>query len=244
MFGGASSVLEAHGLRVMRGGQSVNPNSVTWSAATIHQYDFVQPPGPQNVLGVVKFRFPNKHNVYMHDTPERHLFGGALRTFSHGCMRVQNPVRFAEVLLTQDKGWSTDAVQGYARRGGEIKLTTPIPVHVTYFTTIVDDDGKVQQWPDIYALDGRLVSALGARQLRRDRRGHRIEFGRAERAGCAAEGPPQAESSAAVVEPLRGPVRQLDRCHPGTRAQRVSGSRGPVSISILRPGSRASRLPG
>ena len=122
----------------------------------------MQPPGPQNVLGVVKFRFPNKHNVYMHDTPERHLFGGAVRAFSHGCMRVQNPIRFAEVLLTHDKGWTTDAVQGYARRGGEVKLTTPIPVHVTYFTMVVDDDGKVQHWPDIYAMDGRLISALGA----------------------------------------------------------------------------------
>jgi L,D-transpeptidase YcbB len=160
--GGASAVLEAHGLRVTRGGQPVNPNSVNWSSANIHQYEFVQPPGPKNVLGMVKFRFPNKHNVYMHDTPERHLFGGGLRTFSHGCMRVQNPVRFAEVLLARDKGWDTDAVAGYARRGGEIKLTTPIPVHVTYFTTTVDDDGKVQNWPDIYALDGRLASALGA----------------------------------------------------------------------------------
>jgi L,D-transpeptidase YcbB len=161
-FGGASSVLEAHGLRVTRGGQPVNPNSVNWTAATIHQYDFVQPPGPQNVLGAVKFRFPNKHNVYMHDTPERNLFGGAIRAFSHGCMRVQNPIRFAEVLLTHDKGWTADAVQGYARRGGEVKLSSPIPVHVTYFTAVVDDDGKVQHWPDIYAMDGRLISALGA----------------------------------------------------------------------------------
>ena len=161
-FGGASSVLEAHGLRVTRGGQPVNPNSVSWSAATIHQYEFVQPPGPQNVLGAVKFRFPNRHNVYMHDTPERNLFGGAIRAFSHGCMRVQNPIHFAEVLLTHDKGWTTDAVQGYARRGGEVKLSSPIPVHVTYFTTVVDDDGKVQHWPDIYAMDGRLISALGA----------------------------------------------------------------------------------
>jgi L,D-transpeptidase YcbB len=161
-FGGASSVLEAHGLRVTRGGQPVNPNNITWNAQTIQQYEFVQPPGPQNVLGMVKFRFPNKHNVYMHDTPERNLFGGAIRAFSHGCMRVQNPVRFAEVLLTHDKGWATDNVQGYAKRGGEIKLTTPIPVHVTYFTAVVDDDGKVQHWPDVYALDARVASALGA----------------------------------------------------------------------------------
>ena len=56
-----------------------------------------QKPGPNNSLGRVKFRFPNKHDVYMHDTPERHLFNGPSRTFSHGCMRVQNPVRLAEV---------------------------------------------------------------------------------------------------------------------------------------------------
>ena len=73
-------------------GRSI-PTRSTGRSGDIHQYDFVQPPGPKNVLGIVKFRFPNKHNVYMHDTPERHLFGGAMRAFSHGCMRVQNPVR-------------------------------------------------------------------------------------------------------------------------------------------------------
>ena len=102
---GASSVLKAHGLRVSRGGQPVDPNSVNWSNVDIHSFDFTQPPGPTNVLGIVKFRFPNKHDVYMHDTPERHLFGGAVRTFSHGCMRVQNPIKLAEVLLAHDKGW-------------------------------------------------------------------------------------------------------------------------------------------
>ena len=112
------------------------------------------------MLGIVKFRFPNKHDVYMHDTPERNLFGGSIRAFSHGCMRVQNPIKLAEVLLAHDKGLSTEQVQEYVRRGGEIKLTTPIPVHVTYFTAVVDDAGKLHYRPDIYALDSRVASKL------------------------------------------------------------------------------------
>ena len=117
------------------------------------------------MLGIVKFRFPNKHDVYMHDTPERNLFGGAIRAFSHGCMRVQNPIKLAEVLLAHDKGLSTDQVQEYVRRGGEIKLTTPIPVHVTYFTAVVDDAGKTHYRPDIYALDSRVASKLEGQNI-------------------------------------------------------------------------------
>jgi L,D-transpeptidase YcbB len=161
----ASSVLRAHGLQVSYAGRPVDPDSVNWSSADIRSFDFTQPPGPTNVLGIVKFRFPNKHDVYMHDTPERHLFGGATRAFSHGCMRVQNPVKLAEVLLAADKGWSAEKVQEYVRRGGEIKLDKPIPVHVTYFTALVDDAGKVNYRGDIYGLDRRVASALEGRTV-------------------------------------------------------------------------------
>jgi L,D-transpeptidase YcbB len=156
----ASTVLASHGLHVSRAGQSVNPDAVDWSKVDIRQFEFVQPPGPKNVLGIVKFRFPNRHDVYMHDTPERHLFSGGVRAFSHGCMRVQNPVRLAEVLLAHDKGWQPSQVQGFVRRGGEITLTTPIPVHVTYFTAVADAAGNVQTFADVYGLDSRLTSAL------------------------------------------------------------------------------------
>jgi murein L,D-transpeptidase YcbB/YkuD len=162
---GASAVLKGHGLLLSRGGQPVDPDSVNWATADVRSYDFTQPPGPKNLLGIVKFRFPNRHDVYMHDTPERHLFGGATRVFSHGCMRVQNPVRLAEVLLAHDKGWGTDKVQEYVRRGGEIKLTTPIPVHITYFTAVVDDDGKLHYRPDVYGMDGRTATALEGRAV-------------------------------------------------------------------------------
>lgn len=161
----ASSVLKAHGLRVTRGGVPVDPDAIDWTQASITNFEFEQAPGPTNVLGRVKFRFPNKHDVYMHDTPERHLFGGSVRAFSHGCMRVQNPMHLAEVLLAHDKGWSVDEVKQYERRGGEIALATPIPVHVTYFTVTVDDDGKVAAKPDLYGLDSRTATAIEGRDV-------------------------------------------------------------------------------
>ena len=153
-------MLTAHGLRVSRGGQPVNPELGQLVERRYPSFDFTQPPGPTNVLGIVKFRFPNKHDVYMHDTPERHLFGGSMRAFSHGCMRVQNPVGWPRCCSPHDKGWPAEKVQEYVRRGGEIKLTTPIPVHVTYFTAVVDDAGKLHYRPDLYGLDSRVASAL------------------------------------------------------------------------------------
>jgi L,D-transpeptidase YcbB len=166
LFGtSASSVLNAHGLQVSRGGRSIDPDSINWQSVDIRSFDFTQPPGARNVLGIVKFRFPNKHDVYMHDTPERNLFGGAVRAFSHGCMRVQNPIALAEAVLAYDKGWSPDKVQDYVRHGGEIRLDKPIAVHITYFTAAVDDSGKVHYYGDIYGLDARVASALEGRAV-------------------------------------------------------------------------------
>lgn len=162
----ASAVLRSHGLHVTRGGRPVNPDSINWSNVNISNYHFTQPPGPTNVLGIVKFRFPNKHNVYMHDTPERHLFGDSERAFSHGCMRVQNPIRLAEVLLKHDKGWSKGEVRQKKRRGASVKLSTPIPVHIAYFTVVADDNGKLKFRRDLYGLDRRVVSKLEGRNVR------------------------------------------------------------------------------
>ena len=161
----ASSVLRAHGLQVTRAGVPVDPDSVEWSSVDINNYEFTQGPGPTNVLGAVKFRFPNSHDVYMHDTPERNLFGGTVRAFSHGCMRVQNPMHLADVLLAHDKGWTPDAVREQSRRGSEVTLTKPIPVHITYFTLAVDDSGTLTSKPDVYGLDGRLASAIEGREV-------------------------------------------------------------------------------
>ena len=127
----------------------------------VHIY---QPPGPTNVLGVVKFRFPNKHDVYFHDTPQKHLFSAAVRTFSHGCMRVQNPVRLAELLLAHDKNMSSDRVRGLTAPGApkdnQVNLTNRIPVHITYFTASVDDNGTASYRSDVYGHEERIALGL------------------------------------------------------------------------------------
>ena len=162
---GASRALRRHELVVMQNGRQVNPDSVNWSSVDVRQFQFTQPPSAKNVLGVVKFRFPNRHDVYMHDTPERHLFGSSVRAFSHGCMRVQNPIHLAEVILAYDKGWSTEKVNAMSRGGNEVTLDKNVPVHITYFTAAVDYEGKLKLFGDIYGKDARVASALAGKPI-------------------------------------------------------------------------------
>ncbi|MEO8421677.1 MAG: L,D-transpeptidase family protein, partial [Hyphomicrobium sp.] len=169
IFGGgysAQAVLDAYDLKAYANGRQVDPNSIDWSSVDIRRFSFQQPPGPKNVLGDVKFLFPNSHDVYMHDTPERNLFGKSFRALSHGCMRVHEPRRLAEVLLAEDKGWSSDKVQSMFSSGGEVALAKHIPVHVTYMTARVDENGKLQTYGDFYGLDGRTAAALTGKSIR------------------------------------------------------------------------------
>jgi len=163
-------ILRQHNLRVTYDGQPVDASTVNWSQVDIRRFNFIQPPGPKNVLGVVKFRFPNRHDVYMHDTTERFLFDKQARPFSHGCMRVQDPVRFAEIILGEDKGWSSAQVQALLSGppNNEIALSHKIPVHVTYFTAVADADGKVRFTGDPYGKDARLATALAGRPVNLD----------------------------------------------------------------------------
>ncbi len=165
LFGGGSSggaaVIRAHGLTPYRGGQPVNPDSIDWSKANLDQFSFVQPPGPKNPLGFVKFMFPNPHNVYMHDTIQRDLFNHSSRPYSHGCIRVQNPGRFAEVLLREDKGWSPERVAAARQASAVVGLDRQIMVHTAYLTAWVDDTGRLATFGDVYGLDSRVSRALG-----------------------------------------------------------------------------------
>jgi murein L,D-transpeptidase YcbB/YkuD len=169
LFTGAQSsraVLEQLKLQAFYQGRPIDPNQVDWSSANIGAYEFRQPPGPTNVLGTIKFMFPNKHDVYMHDTPEHDLFARSFRGLSHGCMRVADPRRLAAVLLGQDKGWSEQQV-GSLLDGGtrEVELTTRIPVHVTYFTAMVDRQGNLRTFGDLYGLDTRMGTELFGRKV-------------------------------------------------------------------------------
>jgi L,D-transpeptidase YcbB len=163
-FGGGTSILSEHGLQVKYNGRTVNPGSVNWSSVNMANIAFVQAPGPTNVLGKLKFVYPNKHMVYMHDTIKRGLFKPAMRAEGHNCIRMEKPSELAEILLAEDKGWDTKKVQNLLDKGynSAVNLDHPIPVHTTYFTAVADADGKVTSFADVYGLDSKLAPIVGS----------------------------------------------------------------------------------
>jgi murein L,D-transpeptidase YcbB/YkuD len=123
-----------------------------------------QPPGERNALGHIKFMFPNQHAVYLHDTPQRNLFAAERRTFSHGCVRLDQPFRFAEMILNRDSsdGWTEQKLRAMIGRGERtVRLKTVIPIHITYFTTFVDESGRLVSRDDVYGYNRRIRAALG-----------------------------------------------------------------------------------
>src|SRR6516225_2352766 len=123
-----------------------------------------QPPGDKNALGRIRFNFPNKFLVYQHDTPDKYMFALDKRAFSHGCMRVQDPVHYAEVLLSLVRpadGYTEDRIKGMFGSGEtDIQFPNFIPVNLTYQTAFVDDAGKLQLRDDVYGRDRTLLAIL------------------------------------------------------------------------------------
>lgn len=155
-------VLRRENIRVFNAsGREVDPYSVNWSAVGRMPFQLRQDSGGKNALGKVKFMFPNRFNVYLHDTPSKSLFNKDLRVFSHGCMRVQNPLDLAALLLA-DQGWSRERIDATIAQGGEriVNLKTQIPVHVTYLTAWVNKDGAVNFRRDPYNRDEQLAETL------------------------------------------------------------------------------------
>jgi murein L,D-transpeptidase YcbB/YkuD len=141
--------------------QVVDPSLLDWDKVDAKQVRLRQPPGTRNALGNIKFIFPNQHAVYLHDTPSRSLFNRDYRAFSHGCVRVQNPMDFAEIILSQTKNWNANRVKkmigGNERR---VNLSKKIPVHLVYFTTWMSDTGTLQIRSDIYGHNAKVKKAL------------------------------------------------------------------------------------
>jgi murein L,D-transpeptidase YcbB/YkuD len=148
-----------------RHGELVEPTSVEWSqvASGRFPYTLVQRPGPANALGRVKFMFPNEYAVYLHDTPSKYLFDRADRTFSSGCIRVENPFELAEVLLGSD-GWTQEKFRQVLDTGKErtVFLSEPIPVLLLYWTAQANPDGTVSFFRDVYERDAMVAKALNA----------------------------------------------------------------------------------
>jgi murein L,D-transpeptidase YcbB/YkuD len=140
----------------------IDPQMVDWSNVNPRQIMIRQPPGDDNALGSVKFLFPNEHSVYLHDTPSKSFFKRDARALSHGCVRVQDPLEFADVLLAHQDGWTKQRLRKMV--GGKekwINLPNRIPIHLTYFTAFVDDSGSLETRPDVYGFNARVEQALG-----------------------------------------------------------------------------------
>jgi L,D-transpeptidase YcbB len=121
-----------------------------------------QPPGEANALGRIRFNFPNKFLVYQHDTPDKYLFAHAKRAYSHGCMRVQDPAKYAEVMSglgIPGHGYTQEQIKGmFGHSEIDLKFTNPVPVHITYQTAFVDENGNLQTREDIYGRDATLLA--------------------------------------------------------------------------------------
>jgi len=155
-----------HGYEVTWDGQLIDPTRVIWDENAVKAVGIRQVPGEANALGHIKFMFPNQHAVYLHDTPLRSLFNRDVRAFSHGCVRVDDPMAFADAVLQGDPEWTVPKLQ--AMFGGDEKrvdIATHLKVHLAYFTAFVDDGGKLQIRDDIYGHTQAVKKALGMSQV-------------------------------------------------------------------------------
>jgi murein L,D-transpeptidase YcbB/YkuD len=147
-------------------GKTVEPGSLNLDDPT--KYRFRQRPGAGNALGLVKFMFPNQFNVYLHDTPSASLFDRATRSFSHGCVRLEEPIKLAQYVLRDQPEWTADRIEEamHAAEERHVRLKQPIPVYLGYWTARVSADGIVQFRKDIYGIDERQAKLLADRVSR------------------------------------------------------------------------------
>lgn len=146
-------------------GREIDASTINW-----HQYSrsvpyiLRQDPGPQNSLGTVKFIFPNKHFVFLHDTPGHEQFAHSERAFSSGCIRVEDPLTLAELLLNDERTYPRSALQNIvnSRKTERLHLNPSVPVVIVYLTASVDDEGSALFYRDIYDRDGAVLDALNA----------------------------------------------------------------------------------
>jgi L,D-transpeptidase YcbB len=165
-FGSNTSILKQHGLQVNYRGKRVSPSSINWNSVNMGAISFTQAPGPTNVLGKVKFLYPNGHSVYMHDTIKRDLLSLEVRAEGHHCPRVANPGEVAAVILAENRGMAKSEVDKLLKDGynSGVEIRGRVPVHTTYFTVAVDSEGKVQSFNDIYGLDAGVTAAVLGKQ--------------------------------------------------------------------------------
>ncbi|HEX7140208.1 MAG TPA: L,D-transpeptidase family protein, partial [Vicinamibacterales bacterium] len=162
--------LERHDMEIVRGeGDSAPVVDLTADAIGGLRRGVLrvrQRPGPQNSLGLIKFEFPNEESVYMHGTPAQALFARPRRDFSHGCVRIEDPVRLAQWVLNDDVRWNRERIVAATTGWSSVRADVPQPIQVILFYTtaaVMPDDGSVRFAADIYGHDARLDRALERR---------------------------------------------------------------------------------
>ena len=161
--------LEKNNYKIFKNGEEIDPHTVNWKAIRKNSFPYKvrQEPGPKNSLGILKFDFHNTHSVYFHDTPSKGLFGVDVRAYSHGCMRTQNPVDLAKIILERDEyndkfnEMIPDSLDTLINRGEnyEIRLLDPIPIFVEY-QTVTRSDTSMVMYLDVYARDEEYLKIL------------------------------------------------------------------------------------
>lgn len=143
-------------------GQIVDPYTINWQADSVENFKFKQNPGFDNSLGNIKFIFANPYAIYLHDTPAKQKFKVSNRALSHGCVRVEDPASLAAFLVNNEKEAEKIAteIKDSVNNSRWVKMKQGIPVYLSYYTTWLDDQNKIQKFPDIYGYDERLKSAM------------------------------------------------------------------------------------
>ncbi|PLX79198.1 MAG: peptidoglycan-binding protein, partial [Desulfuromonas sp.] len=148
--------------------RQLDPASIDWQSVTPSNFPYKlrQDPGPYNALGRLKFVLPNRVAINLHDTPSRHLFNSDVRTFSSGCIRVEQPLELAAYLLAGQDGWTHARLQNQVDSGQRkvIHLREKQDVHVVYWTAWVDHEGTLCFREDIYGRDRQMLQAIKSRQ--------------------------------------------------------------------------------
>ncbi len=153
--------LASQNMEMLSGGKVINASAIDWTQTNINRFHIRQRPGAGNALGRVKFLFPNQHDIYLHDTPSKSLFSRSFRAYSHGCVRVENPMDFADALLELEPEMTAGTLEAaFGDKERWFNLKTKIPVHISYFTLRVDADGTIRSYGDVYGMNQRLKELL------------------------------------------------------------------------------------
>jgi murein L,D-transpeptidase YcbB/YkuD len=155
--------LASQNMELLSGAKVINASAIDWSTVTPGKFPFAvrQKPGASNALGAIKFIFPNPMDIYLHDTPSKSLFVRDFRAFSHGCVRVQNPMDFADALLKAEPNLDSAKLKAMAGPTEKwVPLKNHVPVHLAYFTLRVDPDGTIRSFGDVYGHNKKLIKLL------------------------------------------------------------------------------------